>query len=42
MELMNLHQKTEGHHMKHIKTKLGIANIAALTRLAMRLSIISP
>ena len=40
--LLNLSPKTVGHHMTHIKTKLGIANIAGLTRLAMRLGIISP
>jgi len=41
-ELLNLSPKTVGHHMTHIKSKLGIANIAGLTRLAIRLGIISP
>ncbi|MEN8106839.1 MAG: response regulator transcription factor [Pseudomonadota bacterium] len=41
-ELLNLSPKTVGHHMTRIKTKLGIANIAGLTRLAIRLGIISP
>jgi len=41
-ELLNLSPKTVGHHMTHIKTKLGIANIAGMTRLAIRLGIISP
>ena len=41
-ELLNLSPKTVGHHMTHIKNKLGIANIAGLTRLAIRLGIISP
>jgi len=41
-ELLNLSPKTVGHHMTHIKSKLGISNIAGLTRLAIRLGIISP
>lgn len=41
-QLLNLSPKTVGHHMTHIKTKLGIANIADLTRLAIRLGIINP
>ena len=41
-ELLNLSPKTVGHHMTHIKTKLGIAIIAGLTRLAIRLGIITP
>ena len=41
-KLLNLSPKTVGHHMTHIKNKLGIANIAGLTRLAIRLGIISP
>jgi two-component system invasion response regulator UvrY len=40
--LLNLSPKTVGHHMTHIKNKLGITNIAGLTRLAIRLGIISP
>lgn len=41
-ELLNLSPKTVGHHMTHIKSKLGISNIAGLIRLAIRLGIISP
>jgi two-component system, NarL family, invasion response regulator UvrY len=41
-DLLNLSPKTVGHHMTHIKTKLGIDNIAGLTRLAIRLGIINP
>ena len=40
--ILNISPKTVGHHMTHIKTKLGIANIAGLTRLAIRLGIITP
>lgn len=40
--LLNLSPKTVGHHMTHIKSKLGISNIAGLTRLAIRLGIITP
>ena len=41
-ELLNLSPKTVGHHMTQIKNKLGISNIAGLTRLAIRLGIITP
>ena len=41
-ELLSLSPKTVGHHMTHIKSKLGISNIAGLTRIAIRLGIISP
>ncbi len=41
-ELLNLSPKTVGHHVTSIKTKLGITNIAGLTRLAIRLGVISP
>jgi two-component system invasion response regulator UvrY len=40
--LLNISPKTVGHHMTHIKTKLGITNIAGLTRLAIRMGIITP
>jgi two-component system invasion response regulator UvrY len=40
--ILNISPKTVGHHMTHIKTKLDIANIAGLTRLAIRLGIITP
>lgn len=41
-KLLSLSPKTVGHHMTHIKSKLGISNIAGLTRLAIRLGIINP
>ena len=37
--ILNLSPKTVGHHMTHIKEKLGISNIAELTHLAIRLGI---
>ena len=40
--LLNLSPKTVGHHMTHIKSKLNIGNLAGLTRLAIRLGIITP
>jgi two-component system invasion response regulator UvrY len=39
--LLNLSPKTVGHHVTRIKTKLGISDIAGLTRLAIRLGLIS-
>jgi two-component system invasion response regulator UvrY len=39
--ILNISPKTVGHHMTHIKEKLGITNIARLTRLAIRLGITS-
>jgi len=41
-DLLSLSPKTVGHHVTHIKNKLGISSIADLTRLAIRLGIISP
>jgi two-component system invasion response regulator UvrY len=41
-EILSLSPKTVGHHVSHIKTKLGISSIADMTRLAIRLGIISP
>ena len=41
-DILNLSPKTVGHHMTHIKEKLGISNIAELTHLAIRLGIITP
>ena len=41
-QLLNLSPKTVGHYMTSIKSKLGIANISDLTRLAIRLGIINP
>jgi two-component system invasion response regulator UvrY len=40
-ELLDLSPKTVGHHVAHIKAKLGISDIAGLTRLAIRLGVIS-
>jgi len=40
-DILNLSPKTVGHHMTHIKEKLGISNIAELTHLAIRLGISS-
>ena len=40
--ILNISPKTAGHHMTHIKEKLGISNIAELTHLAIRLGIIIP
>jgi len=40
--LLNLSPKTIGHHVAHIKVKLGISNVADMTRLAIRLGILSP
>jgi len=39
--ILNISPKTVGHHMTHIKEKLGISNIAMLTHLAIRLGITS-
>ena len=41
-DILKLSPKTVGHHVTHIKTKLGISSIADMTRLAIRLGIISP
>lgn len=41
-DLLNLSPKTVGHHCTHVKNKLGIHDIAGLTRLAIRLGIITP
>lgn len=40
--LLHLSPKTVGHHVSRIKTKLSITDIAGLTRLAIRLGVISP
>jgi two-component system invasion response regulator UvrY len=39
-ELLNLSPKTVGHHNTSVKQKLGVANEAELTRLAIRLGVI--
>ncbi len=41
-ELLSLSPKTVGHHCTHVKNKLDIHDIAGLTRLAIRLAIITP
>jgi two-component system invasion response regulator UvrY len=41
-DLLHLSPKTVGHHVTHIKTKLGISDLAGLTRLAIRLGVIHP
>jgi two-component system invasion response regulator UvrY len=41
-ELLNLSPKTVGHHCTSIKNKLGITDIAGLTRLAIRLGLMAP
>jgi len=40
-ELLNLSPKTVGHHYTHLKNKLGINDIAGLTRLAIRNGLIN-
>ncbi len=39
--LLNLSPKTVGHHCTSIKNKLGIMDIAGLTRLAIRLDLMT-
>ncbi|NOR21067.1 MAG: response regulator [Xanthomonadales bacterium] len=41
-EILNISPRTAGHHCTSVKKKLGVADIAALTRLAIRLGIITP
>lgn len=40
--LLNLSPKTVGHHATHVKNKLGISDITGLTRLAIRMGIMTP
>lgn len=40
--LLNLSPKTVGHHSTHVKSKLGISDITGLTRLAIRMDILTP
>ena len=40
--ILNLSPKTVGHHCTSVKKKLGVADMAALTRLAIRMGIITP
>ena len=41
-EILNLSPKTVGHHCTRVKKKLGVSDIAALTRLAIRMGVITP
>jgi two-component system invasion response regulator UvrY len=41
-ELLNVSPKTIGHHNTSVKQKLGLANSAELTRLAIRLGLVTP
>ncbi len=41
-ELLNLSPKTVGHHTTSIKGKLGMSDVAGLTRLAIRLGLMTP
>jgi len=41
-EVLNLSPKTVGHHCTSIKNKLDISDIAGLTRLAIRLNLMTP
>jgi len=41
-ELLNLSPKTVGHHYTHLRNKLGINDIAGLTRLAIRQGLMTP
>ncbi len=41
-ELLNVSPKTIGHHNTNLKQKLGAVNDAELTRLAIRLGVITP
>ncbi|MEN8205070.1 MAG: response regulator transcription factor [Pseudomonadota bacterium] len=40
--ILNLSPKTVGHHCTNVKKKLGVSDIAALTRLAVRMGVITP
>ena len=41
-EMLNVSPKTIGHHNTSVKQKLGVANSAELTRLAIRLGLVTP
>jgi len=41
-ELLNVSPKTIGHHNTSVKQKLGLANSAELTRLAIRMGLVTP
>jgi two-component system invasion response regulator UvrY len=40
--ILNLSPKTVGHHCTSVKKKLGVSDIASLTRLAIRMGVITP
>jgi two-component system invasion response regulator UvrY len=40
--ILHLSPKTVGHHCTSVKKKLGVPDIAALTRLAIRMGVITP
>jgi len=41
-EILNISPKTVGHHSLRVKSKLGISDMGGLTRLAIRLGLITP
>ncbi|MDH3901425.1 MAG: LuxR C-terminal-related transcriptional regulator, partial [Gammaproteobacteria bacterium] len=41
-KILNLSPKTVGHHCTSVKKKLGVSDISALTRLAIRMGVITP
>jgi two-component system invasion response regulator UvrY len=41
-EMLSVSPKTVGHHNTSVKQKLGLANSAELTRLAIRLGLVAP
>jgi two-component system invasion response regulator UvrY len=41
-EILNVSPKTIGHHNTSVKQKLGLANSAELTRLAIRMDLVTP
>ena len=41
-EMLNVSPKTIGHHNTSVKQKLGLANSAELTRLAIRMDLVTP
>jgi two-component system invasion response regulator UvrY len=41
-EMLNVSPKTIGHHNTSVKQKLGLANSAELTRLAIRMGLVTP
>lgn len=41
-EILNISPKTVGHHSTSVRKKLGVSDMAALTRLAIRLGVTTP